>query len=301
MKKRVLILGGSYFIGRVFSIMAERTGDFELWVINRGRFPLKKPEIHEYVFNRHDRILGKILEKEEPFDAFIDFCAYEPGDCSEIICLLKEKIKHYIEISSCSVFAPTEEIRHENSLFVSQQPKNPVEEYAYKKMMLEKEVQNTCGVCGIPYTILRPCFVYGPFNYAPRESWYFDLILKTKKIPVPVDVQTEFSFVYVKDIARAIMGCINNDAAYNKSYNLSAPENINYSKLTEVLICLMPGITTVEIPLKEIYAQNIPVPFPLEQNELFNGEKAQADLAFRYTMFAEGMKEAFETYKASHS
>ena len=27
-----------------------------------------------------------------------------------------------------------------------------------------------CKAAGIPYTILRPTFIYGPFNYAPRED-----------------------------------------------------------------------------------------------------------------------------------
>lgn len=38
MSKKILIIGGTYFLGRVFSILAYREG-YELTFINRGRFP----------------------------------------------------------------------------------------------------------------------------------------------------------------------------------------------------------------------------------------------------------------------
>lgn len=48
MAKQVLVLGGSEFVGRVFSIMCSREGDLELHLVNRGRFPVGKPGVHEY-------------------------------------------------------------------------------------------------------------------------------------------------------------------------------------------------------------------------------------------------------------
>ena len=52
--KNILILGGSYFVGRVFTIMAASAGH-ALTLINRGRFSMErygtKEELH---FDRHD-------------------------------------------------------------------------------------------------------------------------------------------------------------------------------------------------------------------------------------------------------
>jgi hypothetical protein len=44
MKKRVLVIGGSMFAGRVFSLLASRTGEIELHVVNRGKLPLGELE-----------------------------------------------------------------------------------------------------------------------------------------------------------------------------------------------------------------------------------------------------------------
>ena len=36
--KEILVLGGSYFAGRVFSMLASREKDVQLHVVNRGRY-----------------------------------------------------------------------------------------------------------------------------------------------------------------------------------------------------------------------------------------------------------------------
>jgi nucleoside-diphosphate-sugar epimerase len=299
MKKSVLVLGGSYFIGRVFSIMAERSGNFEITLLNRGRFPLKKPGVAEFIFDRHAPQVPAEISKKE-FDVLIDFCAYEPGDSEKILSLFAGRIKQYIEISSCSVFAPSENFRTEENPLVFSVPSNPAEEYSRKKMLLEKEIKNQCSLLSLPFTIFRPCFVYGPFNYAPRESYYFDLILSGGEIPFPVDAVSQFSFVYVKDIARALMSSGGEDKAFNQDYNLAAPERITYQGLMEQLAALVPDRELPQKPvyISEVYAGGIPLPFPLEQNELFRGIKVQKDLGLEYTEFAVGMKESFEIYRS---
>lgn len=78
--KKVLILGGSYFVGRVFTRMASRMQDYDLHVVNRGNYPLKIENITHYACDRHNvEELGRRLP-ETIWDAVIDFCAYEPGD-----------------------------------------------------------------------------------------------------------------------------------------------------------------------------------------------------------------------------
>ena len=56
MAKQVLVIGGSYFVGRVFSILCSRDEEFELHVVNRGKAPIRKEDlgIHEYRSDRHD-------------------------------------------------------------------------------------------------------------------------------------------------------------------------------------------------------------------------------------------------------
>lgn len=302
MGARVLVIGGSYFIGRVFSILAARETDFELCVLNRGRFPLKNGKIREIRADRHDaQGMRDALAGEVPFDAVIDFCAYDPGDVRSAVQSLPVGTKQYIYISSCSVFAPSAGApKKEDAPQITEQGQYPGAEYAYGKMLLEKELKAVCTESGIAYTILRPAFVYGPFNYAPRESYYFELMEKDREIPFPVDSHCAFSFVYVKDIARILMGCAANPAVYGQTYNLAGPERVSYQSLTELLGALAGRpLKRRNVTVEEVYRENIPLPFPLDADELYDGNKISEAIGFRYTPFDTGLAETYQTFLRS--
>lgn len=300
MKKKILIIGGSYFIGRVFCSLAEKSGEFDISLMNRGTLRLNRDKITEYTCDRHDTECIQNIVKKKRFDAVIDFCAYQRGDCKTLLEALGTSVNQYIEISSCSVLQPSAESRNETAPVVQQMPQNIAEEYSYHKMLLEEETKETCSKMGIPYTILRPTFVYGPFNYAPRENYYFKLMFDEQEIPTPKDATAEFQFVYVKDIARAIMKCIGQKKAYDEIIQLAAPECITYESWTDFLRTLEVPFQTKDVTVREVYEQDIPVPFPLDQNELYAGNKAQELLGLEYTPFERGMKETFDVYKLIH-
>ena len=63
MSYRVLVIGGSYFLGRIFCTLASRLGDMELTLLNRGRYPMTHlPGLREFRCDRHDPVgLGLLL------------------------------------------------------------------------------------------------------------------------------------------------------------------------------------------------------------------------------------------------
>jgi len=164
--------------------------------------------------------------------------------------------------------------------------------------MAELELIKQCRKKNIPYTILRPAFVYGQFNYAPRESYFFDLMLADREIPVPKDSLALFQFVFVRDIAGICIACLGNEKVFNDCYNLSCEEFISYKKLINVLEEISgKKLKTQELSVEEINRKKIPLPFPMDQHELYPGSKIANTLDFTYTPFPRGMKEAFEFYK----
>ena len=38
---------------------------------------------------------------------------------------------------------------------------------------------------GVPFTSVRPVYIYGPLNYNPVEEWFFHRIKARRPIPVP--------------------------------------------------------------------------------------------------------------------
>ena len=54
MNRNILVIGGSYFIGRTFVREYAKTDGVTLHVLNRGRVPLNMPGVQEYACDRHD-------------------------------------------------------------------------------------------------------------------------------------------------------------------------------------------------------------------------------------------------------
>lgn len=304
MRKQVLVIGGSYFAGRVFSILTSRgdsgRDDLHLHIVNRGRYPLKNLEnISQYVCDRHDtEKLTEILPQDIIFDAVVDFCAYEPGDISSIVKALDGRIKQYIFISTSSVYEPRDGSRKtEADPMIVNFADGAVADYISKKCHLEMETTQCCGESGIAYTILRPAFIYGPFNYAPRESYFIQLIASGQPVPVPTDATGKFSFVYVFDVSDIINRCIANEKAYNEIFNLASPEDATYeSFVNELEKCNGGAFPTVPVTVRQVIEQNIPLPFPLDEDELYSGKKSEDILGYTYTPFEVGMRKTFSVF-----
>jgi nucleoside-diphosphate-sugar epimerase len=268
MSKKILVIGGSAFTGRVFSIQMSKNPDFELHVVNRGQFPLNLETVREYRTDRHTPVMVKHLLPKIDFDAMIDFCAYAPGDTSSLLEMLKGRIKHYIIFSTASVYEPLDhKLKFEGDPLMTYSEGDRVSDYIYNKILLEQETISTCEHLGIPYTILRPTFIYGPFNYAQRESYFVELIARGHVVPVPSDATAKFNMVYVFDIARALQLMIGNEKAFNETFNLSAPDEITYSLFLEAFTKFNGGpFLTRRVNVEEVVAENIPLPFPLTED-----------------------------------
>ena len=114
--------------------------------------------------------------------------------------------------------------------------------------------------------MLRPAILYGPLNYAPRESVYIRLLVQNHLLPRITDAAGSFQFVYVKDAAEAIMKCLLNPEAYGQAYNLCGEEILTF-------------------PLAE------------EETELYSTEKGKERLGLHYTDISEGMARTYRAFR----
>ncbi len=300
--KKVLIIGGTYFAGRVFAMIASQAG-YSLTFINRGTYSMKfLGDVTEYKCDRHD-LEGLSAIPFGEYDAVVDFCAYEPCDCEGLLRSLNMKTAQYILLSTGDVY--------DRSIRTPKDETAPLQDhlgdcmaadYMWKKRNLEDEAAKVCEKLGIGLTILRPAFIYGPYNYAPRESFYIEKIVKRQPIPVPADSDSEWNFVFVTDVARAICACIENQGtAKGQAYNLSAPEVITYKTFMETLRKAADiEFETYPVTVSEVFSQNIPLPFPLmaSESELFIGTKIAARLGITYSPFETGLAKAYRAFKS---
>ena len=92
----LLVIGGSYFYGRVF--VMEAVKEHTVTVLNRGTYSMQEFGVKEIRGDRHD---GAVLAQcSEAYDAVIDFCAYEAGDVELAVRKITGQIGQYGLIST---------------------------------------------------------------------------------------------------------------------------------------------------------------------------------------------------------
>ena len=301
MSDRVLVIGGSYFLGRIFCTLASRLGDMELTLVNRGRYPMTHlPGLREFRCDRHDPV-GLSLIPEADYDAVVDFCAYAPGDIASLLENLPGTTKRYILLSTADVYARGDGTKDEGSPLMTEPGSGAEAEYIWNKRLLETELAGACALHGIESVILRPAFIYGPYNYAPRESWYIEKVVRGEPLPVPSDAEGRFQLVYVKDAAEAIIACIRQGAAAGQAFNLAAPEVLDYGRFIETLRAVSDRpFTTRSLTVEDSFREGVPLPFPLTaaESELFSGEKLTRLLGLTYTPFRQGLEKTFISFRS---
>jgi 2'-hydroxyisoflavone reductase len=301
--KNILIIGGSYFVGRTFVEALVKTGKYSLYVMNRGTKPLNLKNVIEIRCDRHNLSnLAKVIPPLD-WDSVIDFCAYEPGDIKGLLQNLSGFVKQFIYISTATVY--------QNSLLLPMQEDAPVlsgpfsgpgGDYAYKKLLLEGELAELGEKQGIPYLSLRPAFIYGQYNYAPRESYFFNLVSRDEPIILPLPPQALFSMVSVWDVSKIIIACLENQRVFNNAYNVCTEELISYDRILEVLEKITSRKFNVRRqPTRLINASGIPLPFPLEEHLIYSGLRLKNILNYQYMSFLEGMTKTYNWFFKSTS
>ncbi len=300
----ILVIGGSYFFGRVFVMEASRSPNQpRITVLNRGTYSMQEFGALQITGDRHDRSVLAACDRH--YDAVVDFCAYEAGDVDTVVRNITGSIGQYILVSTVDVYergsgaVKAEDYPLEHRSF-------PGETGAYisGKVALEEELRSVCGANKIPYTILRPAILYGPYNYAPRESVYIQMMLTDRVLPYFADADGRFQFVYVKDAAQAALLAAGNKKAYGQAYNLCQDEVLTYSSFFDMLKHVAdPEITAdikeIPVTVADALTRGIPVPFPATaaETELCANEKSKRDLGVEYTDFEEGMRRTYRAFK----
>jgi 2'-hydroxyisoflavone reductase len=299
MTKNVLIIGGSYFVGRTFVEELIREGAYSVYIVNRGNRPLRIKGLHEIVCDRSN---SKGLRASLPhliWDAVVDFCAYTSEDIEQSMSALTS-VRHYIYISTASIYEDTLAFPIKEDAPKLKGPQTelgPYADYGYNKWLAELRLVELCQAGHIPYTSLRPAIIYGQYNYAPRESYFFDLIRQQRPVVLPDNDLALFQFVSVWDVAKIVRACIGNGRVFDAAFNLASEELICYRRLAEILEEISgKRIATRTLSIEAINQLRIPLPFPLDRHLIYSGRLMQETLDFKYTPFLQGMQQTYDWY-----
>ena len=291
---KLLVIGGSYFYGRVFVMEAAK-----VW--NRGTYSMEQFGVRQIQADRHERaaVCG------EDFDAVVDFCAYGPKDVETTIKNITGKIGQYLLISTVDVYERNPSaMKDETTPLEERVIPGEAGDYIAGKVAVEREAETICRERGIPCTVLRPAILFGPYNYAPRESAYIQLVLMNHALPRFTDADGQFQFVYVKDAAHAVLKCLGNKKAFGQAYNLCQDQILTYETFFEALKRAaepedLTGLVEVPLTVDQAAVQGVPVPFPatVAETHLCDNRKGKTELGIIYTDFEEGMQRTYRAFR----
>ncbi len=300
MAKRVLVIGGSYFSGRVFVEEALKMPDVELHVFNRGRLPLHMDGVTEHVGDRERPEQVRDAIPDGQWDAVVDFCAYTPAHVEALLANLRGSVGQYLLISTTTVYRKTTQqpVDERAPLLDGPQPElGEYADYGYHKCLAEEAAHRECARRGIALTVLRPAIIYGYYNYAPRETYFFDRLRAREPIVIPEPGASRFNFIWVVDMARLLWACIGEPRTFGETFNLASAEAVSYARIVDALGEITgKAVDTLRLPAAEIARRKLPLPFPIDEDLVYDGTKIDRLFGFEHTPFHTGLREALKYY-----
>lgn len=301
MKPSLLIIGGSYFAGRVLVEEMLKTDDYNICILNRGTRPLNLEGVTELKADRNDTGTLRRVLPDEPWAGVIDFCGYSPQAVEALLSVLEPgSTTHYIFISTADVYTGGRDLPlTENTPLLTprESQSGATAAFGFNKGRAEESVAKICRQAGTAWTILRPAPLYGRYNYTPRESYFFNLLKKAEPVVIPKNNLALSQFVLVDDLARVIRCCLRDEFTRNTVFNVAAPDLLSYDRFISVLEEVSGDtVPVVAMDLEQINANGIPLPFPVDRHTIISSEKLIRALSIEYTGFTDGLRQTWEWF-----
>lgn len=291
MADKVLILGGSYFVGRkLVEYLAEK--GYEVTVLNRGTTPLSVDGIHQICMDRNDGEGMKTALAGKSFDYVIDV-SWQDVSWVEKLCaaLSFEAVKKLVFISSSAVYDvehlqipfKEEDTLAENKYWTFYgKGKIDAEEY-YMQFLQDKSTD---------LVILRPPYIYGEYNYAQRESLIFRQLTEGKPVVIPKS-NPKLQFIYTEDLASIIDYLLKAETGKSNVFNVGNREAVTSGEWVEACA----AVAGKEAKIMEVdYAElgkNVRDFYPFfDYDNVLEVSKINEQIS-RETDFAEGLRKSY--------
>ncbi len=296
----ILIIGGSYFAGRVLVEELCRDPNHDVVVYNRGNLPLPKaPCLTQLQGDRTQAADIRSVIPARHWDAVIDFCAYGPDDVRTLLDNLPGRAAHYLLLSTTSVYRPTPaRLSEEAALLTQPDPAQGAQaDYAFQKRLTEQAAEALCSARALPLTIVRPAMIYGFYNYAEREKVFFDALIDKRPLPIPTESSGRYSMIWVVDLANLLIRCLNNPLSHGQVFNAAGPEAVSYALLLRSLEQILgKPCQVVHYTPAQIRDERPTLPFPPDLQLLYSGALAGQRLGLTYTPLRQGLRAALAHY-----
>jgi 2'-hydroxyisoflavone reductase len=218
---KILVLGGTVFLGRAFTEAALRAGH-RVTHFNRGKTSAPDPRVETLLGDRTDAAALTAALRGREWDSVIDTSGYLPQVVRKSVELLRGAARHYVFVSSISVYAGPE-FGEDGEL---SPPPDPVpeamamEHYGALKAMCEAEVSAAFGAKAL---ILRPGLIVGPDDPTDRFTYWPARIARGGRVLAPGRAQRPVQFIDARDLAEWMVRLA--ERATGGTFNATGPTN----------------------------------------------------------------------------
>jgi 2'-hydroxyisoflavone reductase len=256
---RVLVLGGTQFIGRQIAQTLLSAGH-GVTTFTRGKSSDDLPADVERLRGDRDRgASGLEALKDRSWDACVDVSGYTPAQVRPSAQMLSAHVKRYIFISAVSVYGDPQDrpvLESHPRIAPAGQDVAEIDAQTYGplKVACEDVVQHAYGDrCAL----LRPQVVVGPLDQRGRYAYWVQRAMQGGEMLAPGDGSDHLQVIDVRDVGRFARTVIERDLS--GAFNLAGPR-LSWAEFMKLLgarnmvwvsaeIIKAAGVTESELPL----------------------------------------------------
>jgi 2'-hydroxyisoflavone reductase len=215
---RILVIGGSSFVGRHISARAVEEGH-SVSLFNRGRTSPDGVAGTEHLEGDRNADLSSLSGRE--WDACIDVCAYVPRQVRSLLEAVGDRIDRYAFISTVSVYDPEVPAGYDEAAKLvdpSYEDELTIELYGELKVGCEL---TALDLAGDRVTIVRPGYVVGPFDRTHRFAYWVERVAAGGTILGP-DGHQPLQVIDGRDLAAFVVGLV--ESGTPGAFNGAAPD-----------------------------------------------------------------------------
>jgi len=221
--KRILVIGGTQFIGRLLVQELLRAGH-EVHILHRKASHTLSKRVRNLVADRNDAASVRSALGSTRFDAVYDnVYDWEHGTTGAQVeataQIFDGKVGRYVFMSSVAAYGDGLNHHEGDALAPDDHPNI----YSRNKAMSERALFRMHQRTGFPIVTLRPPFVYGPGNPFYREAFFWDRFRAARSVILPSEGHRLMQFVNVNDLVELAQKVVELRNAVGHAFNTANP------------------------------------------------------------------------------
>jgi 2'-hydroxyisoflavone reductase len=225
---RLLVLGGTRYVGRVLVDEAVRRGH-QVTIFNRGRTGVDPNGVEVVRGDRENAADLQRLVVDREWDVVVDSSGYVPAVVGDAARALSGRCRQYVFLSTVSVYPawPDNAVSEDSTVHecepdvggtAEDEANWTAQQYGAYKAGCERAAEERFDG---PVTVLRPGVILGPQENVGRLTWWLGRIARGGTVLAPGRPDRQIQPIDVRDVAAFALECAEETTA--GIFNVAAP------------------------------------------------------------------------------